>query len=125
MDDELKVRLELQEEPTDDKEIFTRAFLSTGFVGVGGMGATAALTALGMEVPGVTYRGDTDLLSQTAGAGGSMLKRASDMLKAIGSGDVEKGATIINNSNFLNAFPFLGNFFKAGGKMLIEENINE
>ena len=120
MDDELKVRLGLKEEPTDDKEIFTRAFLSTGFVGVGGMGATAALTALGMEVPGVTYRGDTDLLSQTAGAGGSMLKRASDMLKAIGSGDVEKGATIINNSNPLNAIPLLGNFFKAGGKMLIE-----
>lgn len=120
LDDELKVRLGLQEELTDDKEIFTRAFLSTGFVGVGGMGATAALTALGMEVSGVTYRGDTDLLSQVAGAGGSMLKRASDMLKAIGSGDVEKGATIINNSNFLNAFPFLGNFFKAGGKKLIE-----
>lgn len=125
MDDELKVRLGLKEELTDDKEIFTRAFFSTGFVGVGGMAATVGLTALGMEVPGLTYRGETDLLSQISGASGSMLKRGSDLLKAIGNGDVDRGANVINNSNPLNAIPLLGQFFKAGGKMLIEESINE
>lgn len=118
LDDEMKVRLGLKDELSDDKDLFTKALLSTGYVGVGGMAAQTILNALGKPGLGSSYRPGS-AVEQVAGASGFILNKGKEILASFANGDAEKGMTKAMDMAFINSFPLLGLVFRAGGRELV------